>query len=211
LNLFLIWRATRANVVLPLKNVGYYIKPKAEETKHLRDEWSVFQQKLGLSQRKVEQLKSKKNWLDTMGPFNRVIEANPKYLIMNDKKFELNDDENKTTKYLKRSRRKIAVRMVSNIPAEKIDELLKVFNRQHEIEDSDLDENIEESSEDYDETDYSNSHKPFALTSALDPDYMYENIYEDVQDAAASTNINTDSEFTFLQDLILKANGNRWQ
>ncbi|XP_053969989.1 uncharacterized protein LOC128871881 [Anastrepha ludens] len=191
--------------------VGYYIKPKAEETKHLRDEWSVFQQKLGLSQRKVEQLKSKKNWLDTMGPFHRIIEANPKYLLMNDKKFELNDDENKTTKYLKRSRRKIAVRMVSNIPAEKIDELLKAFNRQHEIEDSDLDENIEESSEDYDETDYSNSNKPFALTSALNPDYMYENIYEDVQDAAASTNINTDSEFTFLQDLILKANGNRWQ
>ncbi|KAI8121896.1 hypothetical protein FF38_09069 [Lucilia cuprina] len=225
---------------------GLYIKSTTEnqssKTQNNKDEWSVFKQKLGLTNQKVELLKSQKDQQGTMELLNKFIEENPKYnenkdtgeentnqeasnnflqiyhnllkqlklsrsTLKTSLNFELAD---KSQKNLKRSRRKIAVKMVSDMPTEKIDDLLKMFNEKHGInnqdngDDDDADGDAPEGNGDY-------SDFPMILPSAMDPDYMYENLYEDEEDLAVPAKSHHNSQYGSLQDLILQASRNQWQ
>ncbi|XP_067636981.1 uncharacterized protein [Eurosta solidaginis] len=225
--------------ILFLSNLcdGYYLKPRNDLKDH-GNEWSIFQKKLGLSGDKVELLKSQKNQQNTINLLHRFIEENPKYVRLNadnenkqritdhlwntfhtlfknfrlpkqtlktSLNFEFNDDDKSRGKNLNRSRRRIAVRMVDDIPTEKIDELLKMFNRENGIENTDLNE-----AENNDENDHAVAETPEKPSPAVDPDYVYESLYEDDQDAASPSKNYSNSEFRTLQDLILQANKSQW-
>ncbi|XP_054081843.1 uncharacterized protein LOC105220212 [Zeugodacus cucurbitae] len=208
---------------------GYYIKPKTEESKHLYNQRNVYQQKLGLSSERVELLKSEKDQADSMDIRNRIIGENSKYVVMNAKKGtrqssllenmilskqllktslkKLNEDDEKSNKDFKRSRRKIAVRMVSDMPTEQIDELIKLFNHQHGIDHSDSNKS-NELEDNYDDSDYDSITSMPLRTPNVD--YVYENLYEDDQDATISSKTNSEGEFKSLQDLIMQATQAQW-
>ncbi|XP_065355177.1 uncharacterized protein LOC135949515 [Calliphora vicina] len=208
-----------------------------------KNEWSVFKQKLGLTNQKVELLKSQKDQEGTMELLNRFIQENPKYntnaeateepintepsnhflqvyhnilkqlklsrsTLKTSLNFELAD---KPQKNLKRSRRKIAVKMVSDMPTEKIDDLLKMFNEKHGINNQDNDDDDVDGDVDVPEADGDYSDFPMNLPSAMDPDYMYENLYEDEEDLAVPAKSHHNSQYGSLQDLILQASRNQWQ
>lgn len=185
----------------------------------------------------VELLKSQKDQQGTMELLNRFIKENPKYdtattttddqpeessnrflqvyynlvkqlkltksTLKTSVNFELAD---KPQKNLKRSRRKIAVKMVSDMPSDKIDDLLKMFNEKHGINNNDDDDDIDAVE---DEADYSDF--PLKLPSAMDPDYMYENLYEDEEDLAVPAKSHHNSQYGSIQDLIMQASRNQWQ
>lgn len=77
--------------------------------------------------------------------------------------FELNNNDKKPTNDFKRSQRKIAVRMVSDIPTKRIDELLKLFNRQYGIDTSDSYKIQDELEVDYDDLEYDAIQTPMPL------------------------------------------------
>lgn len=117
--------------------------------------------------------------------------------------FELVD---KSQKNLNRPRRKIAVKMVSDLPSQKIDELLKMFNEKYGINNNDNDEDVDDFD---DKGDYSDLDKN--LPTAMDPDYVYENLYEDEEDLAIPAKTHQNSQYGSIQDLILQASRNQWQ
>ncbi|KAM7361064.1 uncharacterized protein ACRADG_009571 [Cochliomyia hominivorax] len=221
---------------------GLYIKTATEQKNNVNknDEWSIFKKKLGLTNQKVDLLKSQKDQQGTVELLNRFIEENPKYnkpevtneetaksnlsnhflqvyhymlkqlklsrsTLKTSLNFELAD---KPQNNLKRSRRKIAVKMVSDMPSEKIDDLLKMFNEKHGINKQDNEDDDDDVPTDSD-VDYRDF--PINLPSAMDPDYMYENLYEDEGDLAVPAKSHHNSQYGSLQDLILQASRNQWQ
>lgn len=187
----------------------------------------------------VELLKSQKDQQGTMDLLNKFIEENPKYnkdtneettniessnhflqvyhnllkqlklsrsTLKTSLNFELAD---KPQKNLKRSRRKIAVKMVSDMPSEKIDDLLKMFNEKHGINNQDNDDDDDAEVPADSDVDYNDF--PMSLPSAMDPDYMYENLYEDEEDLAVPAKSHHNSQYGSLQDLILQASRSQWQ
>ncbi|XP_013117202.1 uncharacterized protein LOC106094528 [Stomoxys calcitrans] len=110
----------------------------------------------------------------------------------------------KSIKNSNRHRRKIAVKMISDITSEKIDDLLKLFNEKYGIENhNDADEGGEDN-EEYNDL-------SLKTPSAADLDYMYENLYEDEKDLDVPVKSRLNSEFGSLQDLILQATRNYWE
>lgn len=180
-------------------------------------------------------MKQQKDQHTTLDLLNRFIKENPKYTIETPeaitnipkdvdpfltfyssllKKHKISKSTLKTSlnfelgeqskKSLKRPRRKIAVRMVSDMPTEKIDDLLRMFTAQHGIDNSDIDLQSDDDVEDY-------KGSSMILPTALDPDYMYENLYEDEEDLAAPTKSRSNTEYGSFQELILQANRNQWR
>ncbi|XP_037943202.1 uncharacterized protein LOC119676051 [Teleopsis dalmanni] len=208
------------------------IKTENEDT----DEWKSIQQMLGLPQDKVDLLKSHDDQPAIKDLVKRYINENSKYITIPNTKsrtqvtnsfddfyksllnqlkkskrtlktslrFELAD---KPKKELKRSPRKIAVKMVSDMPTNEIDQLLKIFNKRHGI-DSDIDSSAESNDQD-DYMDYKDHALP--LSSGKDSDYMYENLYEDQGDLGVPAKTHHNTEFGSFQDLIMQAARNQWQ
>ncbi|EDV93873.1 GH19570 [Drosophila grimshawi] len=151
--------------------LGFYIRRNtvnspAKELNSHNDEWGVFQNTLGLSNEKVELLKSQKDQQGTKELLNRFILENPKYsLPTNTKKskrfgnqlkrllralvgFNLKSSKrtlkttfnfelrNNALKPLKRVRRKISLNMVSDMSSERIEHLLQMFYQKHNIDQS---------------------------------------------------------------------------
>lgn len=103
-------------------------------------------------------------------------------------------------KNLNRRRRKPAVKMISEISSERIDDLLKMYNEKYSIYSTYTEENDE---------DYSDISQK--LPSATDPDYMYENLYDDEKDLAIPPKSRHNTEYGSFQDLILQATQSKWQ
>ncbi|KAH8295262.1 hypothetical protein KR018_009458, partial [Drosophila ironensis] len=208
---------------------GLYIKslekpsPVAAEK---RDDWGVFKNTLGLSQQKVELLKSQKDQKGTKELLNRFILENPKALppkkeqpdhfiglyrsllkkLTGSKqmlKTSLNVElADRSLKALKRPRRKIAVKMVSDMPSWKIDDLIQSFYVQHGI--------ARNTDEDLEEADYPN----MGMTSdsdTEDTDYPYDHILDDEGDVGLTAMARQNSEYGSFQDLILQAKMNEWE
>ncbi|KAH8359592.1 hypothetical protein KR093_007774 [Drosophila rubida] len=241
---------------------GYYIRKTDESTstktlaasKSRNDEWGAIQNTLGLSQEKVELLKSQKDQQGTKELLNRFIKENPKYLsatstsnrntnvnanananankrpslqfkrllralasnlkssnrmLKTSFNFELAD---RPLKSLKRPRRKIAVKMVSDMSSEHVDNLIKMFYEKHNIQSSDYyNDRIAQDSDD--EGDYSEQDIIQRTPSDADPDsdYEYDNLYDDERDVSLTAKMNRNLEYGSFQDLILQANRNEWE
>ncbi|XP_037732879.1 uncharacterized protein LOC119563505 [Drosophila subpulchrella] len=183
----------------------------------LKDDWGVFKNTLGLSQEKVELLKSQKDQQGTKELLNRFILENPKALPKAKKQpdqflalyrsilkkltasrrmlktslnFELAD---KPRKELKRPRRKIAVKMVSDMPSWKIESLLNSFYLKH---------GIPRNAEEHDYPD---------LDMARDIDYDSDNFYDDEGDVELTAKTRQNTEYGSFQDLIMQAKMNEWE
>lgn len=117
--------------------------------------------------------------------------------------FELAD---KPLKPLKRARRKIAVKMVSDMSSERVDHLLKMFYQQHNIQPLDYD--VDTSDQPNDEGDYIDSDLP---RQDLDSDYAYDNLYDDEGDVDLTAKSRQNLEYGSFQDLILQAKRNQWE
>ncbi|KAH8312496.1 hypothetical protein KR044_011031 [Drosophila immigrans] len=242
--------------------LGYYIRKTDESAspktgaaiKSRNDEWGAFQNTLGLSQEKVDLLKSQKDQQGTKELLNRFIKENPKYLtttatankntkvkanpnaiqrpsyqfkrllralasnlksssrmLKTSFNFELAD---RPLKSLKRPRRKIAVKMVSDMSSEHVDNLIKMFYEKHNIESSDY-YNDRIAQDSYDEGDYSEQDISQRTPSDADPDsnsdYEYDNLYDDERDVGLTAKMNRNLEYGSFQDLILQANRNEWE
>ncbi|TMW46385.1 hypothetical protein DOY81_008537 [Sarcophaga bullata] len=224
-------------------STGLYIKTtvdnqnlKTQNKNDSKDEWSVFQQKLGLTNQKVKLLKSQKDQQGTLELLNRFIKENLNHkeatpetpnkkssnknffkvyhnivkqlkLSRSSLKTSLNFeivDKSKTN--LNRPRRKIAVKMVSDLPSQKIDELLKMFNEKYGLNNQDNDKDIDDPD---DHGDYSDL--AINLPTAMNSDYVYENLYEDEEDLAVPVKTHHNSQYGSIQDLILQASRNQWQ
>ncbi|XP_017052414.1 uncharacterized protein LOC108095745 [Drosophila ficusphila] len=200
--------------------LALYIKNQAEKSPAKaapKDDWGVFKNTLGLSQEKVELLKSQKDQEGTKELLNRFILENPKALPQAKKRpdqflglyrsilkkltaskqmlktslnFELADRPNKT---LKRPRRKIAVKMVSDMPSWKIESLLNSFYLKHGIP-----RNTEE-------------HEYPDLDLPRDTDYESDNFYDDEGDVGLTAKDRQNSEYGSFQDLIMQAKMNEWE
>ncbi|XP_062123697.1 uncharacterized protein LOC133837059 [Drosophila sulfurigaster albostrigata] len=241
---------------------GYYIR-KSEESSPTKqqtasaiksqhnDEWGAIQNTLGLSQEKVELLKSQKDQQGTKELLNRFIKENPKYLTSTKNKhtntnananaikppsyqfkrllralaqnlkssnrmlktsfnFELAD---RPLKSLKRPRRKIAVKMVSDMSSEHVDNLIKMFYEKHNIQPEPDYYNDRIVQDNEDEGDYSEQDIPRQSPSDVDPDsdYEYDNLYDDERDVGLTAKMNRNLEYGSFQDLILQANRNEWE
>ncbi|XP_032592927.1 uncharacterized protein LOC6564407 [Drosophila grimshawi] len=204
--------------------LGFYIRRNtvnspAKELNSHNDEWGVFQNTLGLSNEKVELLKSQKDQQGTKELLNRFILENPKYsLPTNTKKskrfgnqlkrllralvgFNLKSSKrtlkttfnfelrNNALKPLKRVRRKISLNMVSDMSSERIEHLLQMFYQKHNI----------------DQSHYNNDR------SDADSDYAYDNLYDDEGDVSLTAKSRQNSEYGSFQDLILQANRKQWE
>ncbi|EDX14366.1 uncharacterized protein LOC6729555 [Drosophila simulans] len=179
-----------------------------------KDDWGVFKNTLGLSQEKVELLKSQKDQQGTKELLNRFILENPKALpkakpqpdqfmglyrsilkkltaskrtLKTSLNFELSDRPHKT---LKRPRRKIAVKMVSDMPSWKIESLLNSFYLKH---------GIPRNAEEHDYPD---------LDMARDTDYDSDNFYDDEGDVGLTAKTRQNTEYGSFQDLIMQAKMN---
>jgi len=105
--------------------------------------------------------------------------------------FELAD---KPQKELKRPRRKIAVKMVSDMPSWKIESLLNSFYLKHGIP-----RNAEE--QDYPD-----------LDMVRDTDYDdSDNFYDDEGDVGLAAKTRQNTEYGSFQDLIMQAKMNEWE
>eukprot|EP00099_Drosophila_melanogaster_P023551 NP_651348.1 uncharacterized protein Dmel_CG13653 [Drosophila melanogaster] len=182
-----------------------------------KDDWGVFKNTLGLSQEKVELLKSQKDQQGTKELLNRFILENPKALpkakpqpdqfmglyrsilkkltaskrmLKTSLNFELADRPHKT---LKRPRRKIAVKMVSDMPSWKIESLLNSFYLKH---------GIPRNAEEHDYPD---------LDMARDTDYESDNFYDDEGDVGLTAKTRQNTEYGSFQDLIMQAKMNEWE
>lgn len=122
--------------------------------------------------------------------------------------FELAD---RPLKPQKRSRRKIAVKMVSDMSSERVDDLLKMFYQQHNIQPLDYD--ADTSDQPNDEGDYIDSDLPRRSEhdSDLDSDYAYDNLYDDEGDVDLTAKSRQNLEYGSFQDLILQAKRNQWE
>ena len=96
--------------------------------------------------------------------------------------------------------------MVSDLPSQKIDELLKMFNEKYGLNNHDNDEDIDNLDE---HDDYSDLAKN--LPTTMNPDYVYENLYEDEEDLGIPVKTHHNSQYGSIQDLILQASRNQWQ
>ncbi|KAH8330509.1 hypothetical protein KR067_004378 [Drosophila pandora] len=209
---------------------GLYIKKAEREspvgTELKKDDWGVFKNTLGLTQQKVEILKSQKDQKGTKELLNRFILENPKALpkkkqqpdqflgiyrsllkkltaskrmLKTSLNFELADRPHKT---LKRPRRKIAVRMVSDMPSWKIDDLINSFYLKHGIpRNADLDN---------EEGDYQDSGMP-SDSDTEDTDYPYDHILDDEGDVGLTAMARQNSEYGSFQDLIMQAKMKEWE
>ncbi|XP_034488216.1 uncharacterized protein LOC117792264 [Drosophila innubila] len=231
---------------------GYYIRNAEESSatknvgaaKNRNDEWGAFQNTLGLSQEKVELLKSQKDQQGTKELLNRFIKENPKYLSTTNKNtntkavkrpgyqfnrllralvknlknsnrmlktsfnFELAD---RPLKPLKRSRRKIAVKMVSDMSSERVDHLIKMFYDKHNIQPSDFyNDRINDSNDDGDYSDPEMTRRT-QMDADFDSEYDYDNLYDDERDVALTAKSNQNLEYGSFQDLILQAKRNQWE
>ncbi|XP_075156035.1 uncharacterized protein LOC142229366 [Haematobia irritans] len=131
-----------------------------------------------------------RHYLHRLQAYSNLMKISPKYRL---------EENSKQTK--NRHRRKI--KMLSEIPSEQIDDLLKLFNDKYGIENQIIDE-TDGNDEEYEDL----SSK---LPSAVDPDYMYENLYEDEKDLALPVKSRLNSEYGSIQDLILQAGRNYLQ
>ncbi|KAH8383942.1 hypothetical protein KR009_011375 [Drosophila setifemur] len=219
------------HILILLLTILYVIK--SVENKPVRadqkDDWGVFKNTLGLSQHKVDLLKSQKDQKGTKELLNRFILENPKALpqqkikpdhfltlyrsllkkLKGSKrmlKTSLNVElADRSQKALKRPRRKIAVRMVSDMPSWKIDDLLNVFYMQHGIP--------RNNQEDSDDNDYPEMGMPKGYSSDIDADtdYPFDNILEDEGDVGLTAMARQNSEYGSFQDLIMQAKMNEWE
>lgn len=122
--------------------------------------------------------------------------------------FELVD---KPLKPLKRSRRKIAVKMVSDMSSERVDNLIKMFYEKHNIQPSDLyNDRIIDSSDDGDYSDPETTRRT-QMDADSDSEYDYDNLYDDERDVALTAKYNQNLENGSFQDLILQAKRNQWE
>ncbi|EDW83974.1 uncharacterized protein Dwil_GK13893 [Drosophila willistoni] len=213
-------------------SMAFYIKNTADIAKARTDDWSVFQSTLGLSQQKLDLLKSQKDQHATKELLNRFISENPKYaavqkhqksdrflkfyrlLVANLKgsksmlktslNFELAD---RPLKPLKRARRKIAVKMVSDMPSERVDDLIKMFYQKHGIR-SDYDSDDHNGDSDYNESDMP---QEMPTGSNGESDYAYDNLYDDEGDVGLTAKSRQNSEYGSFQDLIMQAKRNEWE
>ncbi|KAM8703709.1 hypothetical protein ACLKA7_008353 [Drosophila subpalustris] len=145
--------------------------------------------------------------------FNRLLRALVRSLKSSNRmlktsfNFELAD---RPLKPLKRSRRKIAVRMVSDMSSERVDDLIKMFYEKHSIQPSDY---FNDSNDD--DGDYSDPEMPQRAQTDADADaeYVYDNehLYEDERDVALTAKSNKNLEYGSFQDLILQAKRNQWE
>ncbi|XP_016980530.1 uncharacterized protein LOC108045656 [Drosophila rhopaloa] len=190
---------------------------KAPAPSPSKDDWGVFKNTLGLSQEKVELLKSQKDQQGTKELLNRFILENPKALpkvkkqpdqflalyrsilkkltaskrtLKTSLNFELADKPHKTHK---RPRRKIAVKMVSDMPSWKIESLLNTFYLQH---------GIPKNTEEHDYPD---------LDMPRDTDYDSDNFYDDEGDVGLTAKTRQNTEYGSFQDLIMQAKMNEWE
>ncbi|BFF91690.1 uncharacterized protein DMAD_09914 [Drosophila madeirensis] len=196
-----------------------------------KDEWGVFQSTLGLSQEKIDLLKSQKDQQGTKELLNRFIMENPKMLMPPKSKhsdeftslyrsllkkltaskgmlktslnFELNDDD-KPLKQKKRPRRKIAIKMVSDMPSQNVDYLLKMFYQKHNIR-SDYDDRDAQNEVDYDKQ------EPTSTDPDKDTEYDFDNLYDDEGDVGLTAKSRQSSEYGSFQDLILQSKLIEWQ
>jgi len=136
--------------------------------------------------------------------FNRLFRTlvnnlkNSNRMLKTSFNFELAD---RPLKPLKRSRRKIAVKMVSDMSSERVDDLIKMFYEKHNIQPVDYyNDRVDESTDD---SDYSNQEIP---RMDSDSDYAY-----DEGDAALAAKSNQNSEYGSFQDLIFQAKRNQWE
>ncbi|XP_017123850.1 uncharacterized protein LOC108143824 [Drosophila elegans] len=200
--------------------LALYIKKveKSPAKAPAKDDWGVFKNTLGLSQEKVELLKSQKDQQGTKELLNRFILENPKALPQVKKQpdqflalyrsilkkltaskrmlktslnFELAD--NRPHKTLKRPRRKIAVKMVSDMPSWKIESLLNSFYLKH---------GIPRNTEEHDYPD---------LDMPRDTDYDSDNFYDDEGDVGLTAKTRQNTEYGSFQDLIMQAKMNEWE
>ncbi|XP_026844484.1 uncharacterized protein LOC6591956 [Drosophila persimilis] len=185
-----------------------------------KDEWGVFQSTLGLSQEKIDLLKSQKDQQGTKELLNRFIRENSK-MLMSQKttnrdeftsfyrsvlkkltaskgmlktslNFELENDD-KPLKPMKRSRRKIAIKMVSDVPSENVDYLLKMFYQKHKI--------------------HSNYHDRDHIPTDSDKDteYDFDNLYDDEGDVGLIAKSRQSTEYGSFQDLIMQSKMIEWE
>ncbi|XP_032589558.1 uncharacterized protein LOC6572106 [Drosophila mojavensis] len=241
-------------VVVPLNiSYGLYIRnnkaapAKADASADSRnDEWGVFQNRLGLSQEKVELLKSQKDQLGTKQLLHRFILENPKYLsakTTNSRKkskssklafnrlfralaknmksakstfktslqFEMSD---RPTKPLKRTRRKISVKMMTDLSTERVDQLLKMFYQKHNIEEPNFDSDAADQHTDTDNGDYSDIASDISPHTSMDresdSDYEYD-LFDDEGNADLIAKSHQNSEYGSFQDLILQAKRKQWE
>ncbi|KAH8406511.1 hypothetical protein KR215_003943 [Drosophila sulfurigaster] len=124
--------------------------------------------------------------------------------------FELAD---RPLKSLKRPRRKIAVKMVSDMSSEHVDNLIKMFYEKHNIQPEPDYYNDRIVQDNEDEGDYSEQDIPRQSPSDVDPDsdYEYDNLYDDERDVGLTAKMNRNLEYGSFQDLILQANRNEWE
>ncbi|KAH8366752.1 hypothetical protein KR200_005056 [Drosophila serrata] len=216
--------------------LALYIKSveKNPVKKATKDDWGVFKNTLGLTQEKVELLKSQKDQQGTKELLNRFILENPKALPQAKKQpdqflnlyrsilkkltaskrmlktslnFELADRPHH--KPLKRPRRKIAVKMVSDMPSWRIESLLNSFYLKHglprddESDYSDLDMPKSDGFSSDTETDFEGNNE--------DNDYASEILYDDEGDVGLTAKTRQNAEYGSFQDLIMQAKMNEWE
>ncbi|ALC46840.1 CG13653 [Drosophila busckii] len=222
---------------------GFYIRNsdksltnRAQDNAQHNDEWVGFQNTLGLTQEKVELLRSQKDQQGTKELLNRFIQENPKYLTVTTKKpqakqsrdqfkllfralvnqlkgskgmlktsfnFELAD--RRPLKPLKRTRRKIAVKMVSDMSSERVDDLLKMFYEKNNLQSFDYPQG--------DESEYDDAEVPALppMDSDVNSDYAYDNLYDDEGDVDLTAKSRQNLEYGSFQDLIMQAKQNQWE
>ncbi|KAH8417309.1 hypothetical protein KR222_008692 [Zaprionus bogoriensis] len=212
--------------------------PKSDVSKAHNDDWGLFKNTLGLTKEKVELLKSQKDQQGTKELLTRFIKENPKYLSAATSKkpnrphlqfkrlfralisqlkgsnsmlktsfnFELAD---KPQKPLKRARRKIAVKMVSDMSSERVDHLLKMFYQKHNLQP--LDYETDNADQANDDGDYIDADLPSRSDTDLDSDYAYDNLYDDEGDVDLTAKSRQNLEYGSFQDLILQAKRNQWE
>uniref|UniRef100_B5DV72 Uncharacterized protein n=1 Tax=Drosophila pseudoobscura pseudoobscura TaxID=46245 RepID=B5DV72_DROPS len=196
-----------------------------------KDEWGVFQSTLGLSQEKIDLLKSQKDQQGTKELLNRFIRENSK-MLMSQKKtnrdeftsfyrsvlkkltaskgmlktslnFELENDD-KPLKPMKRSRRKIAIKMVSDVPSENVDYLLKMFYQKHKIHSNYHDRDVQN------EVDY-DKQEQIPTDSDKDTEYDFDNLYDDEGDVGLIAKSRQSTEYGSFQDLIMQSKMIEWE